>query len=116
MTPETERLLRWWRDREVRELPFLLCQMEAVETIIWLTEYAGPVGSLDYRIHAEMTYFTAPNHAVVFRTGSIACGQALPSNGFDNSASRLPANVGNTFLRVSKLPGHRRTVEEKQRR
>lgn len=40
VTPETERLLRWWRDRSVRELPFFFCQIEAVETIIWLAEVA----------------------------------------------------------------------------
>ena len=40
VTPETERLLRWWRDRSVRELPFFFCQLEAIETIIWLTEVA----------------------------------------------------------------------------
>lgn len=40
VTPETERLLRWWRDPSVREYPFFFCQLEAVETIIWLTEVA----------------------------------------------------------------------------
>lgn len=40
VTPETERLLRWWRDTTVREFPFFFCQLEAVETIIWLTEVA----------------------------------------------------------------------------
>lgn len=40
VTPETERLLRWWRDSSVREFPFFFCQLEAVETIIWLTEVA----------------------------------------------------------------------------
>lgn len=40
VTPETERLLRWWRDTSVREFPFFFCQLEAVETIIWLTEVA----------------------------------------------------------------------------
>lgn len=40
VTPETERLLRWWRDRSVREYPFFFCQLEAVETIIWLSEVA----------------------------------------------------------------------------
>lgn len=40
VTPETERLLRWWRDPKVREFPFFFCQLEAVETIIWLTEVA----------------------------------------------------------------------------
>lgn len=41
VTPETERLLRWWRDPDVREFPFFFCQLEAVETIIWLTEVAS---------------------------------------------------------------------------
>ncbi len=45
VTPETERLLRWWRDPSVRELPFFFCQLEAVETIIWLNE----VASKDFR-------------------------------------------------------------------
>ncbi len=45
VTPETERLLRWWRDQEVRKYPFFFCQLEAVETIIWLTE----VASKDFR-------------------------------------------------------------------
>jgi len=40
VTPETERLLRWWRDRSQREFPFFFCQLEAVETVIWLTEVA----------------------------------------------------------------------------
>jgi type III restriction enzyme len=40
VTPETERLLRWWRDPETRDLPFFFCQLEAAETIIWLTEVA----------------------------------------------------------------------------
>ena len=40
ITPETERLLRWWRDASVREFPFFFCQLEAVETVIWLTEVA----------------------------------------------------------------------------
>jgi type III restriction enzyme len=41
VTPETERLLAFWRDRSARELPFFFCQLEAVETIIWLSEVAG---------------------------------------------------------------------------
>jgi len=40
VTPETERLLRWWREPGVRKLPFFFCQLEAVETLIWLTEVA----------------------------------------------------------------------------
>ena len=54
-----------------------------------LYAYAGLMGSIDYRIRADMTFFTASNDGAVFSTGSIAFGQALPANGFDNSASRL---------------------------
>lgn len=79
-----------------------------------LYAYAGLVGSLDYRIRADMTYFTAPNHGAVFCTGSIAYGQALPANGFDNSAAKVLANVVNAFLKPGQLPGFHWTVEEKQ--
>ncbi len=79
-----------------------------------LYAYAGLVGSLDYRIRADMTYFTAPSNGAVFCTGSIGYGQALPSNGFKNSASRVLANVIDAFLTPGKLPGQHWTVEEKQ--
>jgi N,N-dimethylformamidase len=79
-----------------------------------LYAYAGLTGSLDYRIRADMTYFTAPNNGAVFSTGSIAYGQALPANGFDNSAARVLANVVNAFLKPGSLPGGNWTIEEKQ--
>jgi N,N-dimethylformamidase len=79
-----------------------------------LYAYAGLTGSLDYRIRADMTYFTAPNDGAVFSTGSIAYGQALPANGFNNSAARLLANVVNAFLKPGSLPGSNWTIEEKQ--
>lgn len=79
-----------------------------------LYAYAGLVGSLDYRIRGDITYFTAPNHGAVFSTGSIAYGQALPANGFDNSASRLLKNVVDAFIADGRLPGGMWTLEEKQ--
>jgi N,N-dimethylformamidase len=79
-----------------------------------LYAYAGLTGSLDYRIRGDMTYFTAPSNGAVFSTGSIAYGQALPANGFNNSASRVLANVVNAFLKPGRLPGNHWTVEEKQ--
>ena len=56
----------------------------------------------------------APNDGAVFCTGSIAYGQALPANGFDNSAAKVLANVVDAFLKPGKLPGADWTVEEKQ--
>ncbi|KPG02221.1 N,N-dimethylformamidase [Rhodopseudomonas sp. AAP120] len=79
-----------------------------------LYAYAGLTGSLDYRIRGDITYFTAPNDGAVFSTGSIGYGQALPANGFDNSASRVLANVVDAFLKPGRLPGSHWTVEEKQ--
>jgi N,N-dimethylformamidase len=79
-----------------------------------LYAYAGLTGSLDYRIRGDITYFTAPNHGAVFSTGSIAYGQALPANGFNNSAARVLTNVVNAFLTPGRLPGGQWTVEEKQ--
>jgi len=39
VTGITRRLLDYWRDREERgSLPFFFCQLEAIETLIWLTE------------------------------------------------------------------------------
>jgi len=34
----TRRLLQFWNDNSERNYPFFFCQMEAIETIIWLTE------------------------------------------------------------------------------
>lgn len=79
-----------------------------------LYAYAGLVGSLDYRIRADMTYFTAPNNGAVFCTGSIGYGQALPANGFDNAAAKVLSNVVDAFLRDGALPGSSWTLEEKQ--
>jgi len=40
VTPETARLLRHWRDHKFNEIRPFFCQVEAVETAIWLTEVA----------------------------------------------------------------------------
>ncbi|MDG3006087.1 BPTD_3080 family restriction endonuclease [Paludisphaera mucosa] len=40
VTPETARLLQYWRDPDFAGLRPFFCQVEAVETAIWLTEVA----------------------------------------------------------------------------
>ncbi len=40
VTPETARLLRHWRHHEFSGIRPFFCQLEAVETVIWLTEAA----------------------------------------------------------------------------
>ena len=41
VTPETARLLRHWRQHDFQGIRPFFCQVEAAETIIWLTEVAG---------------------------------------------------------------------------
>ena len=42
VTPETARLLHHWRHHQFSDLRPFFCQVEAVETVIWLTEVAAP--------------------------------------------------------------------------
>ncbi len=55
VTPETARLLDYWRNHEFESIRPFFCQVEAVETAIWLTEVAPKTKNgkkyLDY-IHA----------------------------------------------------------------
>jgi N,N-dimethylformamidase beta subunit-like protein/concanavalin A-like lectin/glucanase superfamily protein len=79
-----------------------------------LYAYPGMTGTHDYRIRADMVYFTAPNHGGVFSTGSIGFGQALPHNRFDNNVSKLLKNVVDAFAKDGPLPGGAWVAEEKQ--
>ena len=58
VTPETARLLQHWRHHPFGHIRPFFCQLEAVETAIWLTEVApkrGPVGRayIDYLQNAN---------------------------------------------------------------
>ena len=44
VTPETARLLHHWRNYEFDGIRPFFCQLEAVETLIWLTEVAPIIG------------------------------------------------------------------------
>ncbi len=44
VTPETARLLRHWRHHRFRDIRPFFCQVEAAETVIWLTEVAAGLG------------------------------------------------------------------------
>ncbi|WP_211227259.1 BPTD_3080 family restriction endonuclease [Saccharospirillum impatiens] len=44
VTPETARLLQHWRDHKFSGIRPFFCQVEAVETAIWLTEVAPQLG------------------------------------------------------------------------
>ena len=57
VTPETARLLQHWRHHDFSSVRPFFCQVEAVETLIWLTEVAPNVregkGFLDHLINAN---------------------------------------------------------------
>ncbi|MBL38365.1 MAG: restriction endonuclease [Xanthomonadales bacterium] len=44
VTPETQRLLKHWRHHKFNDIRPFFCQVEAVETAIWLTEVAPQMG------------------------------------------------------------------------
>jgi type III restriction enzyme len=46
VTPETARLLQHWRHHEFSGVRPFFCQVEAVETAIWLTEVAPQIGKI----------------------------------------------------------------------
>lgn len=46
VTPETMRLLQHWRHFDFQGIRPFFCQIEAVETLIWLTEVAPKSGNL----------------------------------------------------------------------
>ena len=45
VTPETARLLKHWRHHQFSGIHPFFCQVEAVETAIWLTEFAPAIGN-----------------------------------------------------------------------
>ena len=49
VTPETARLLQHWRQHEFSSIRPFFCQVEAIETAIWLTEVAPQVGKAGER-------------------------------------------------------------------
>jgi type III restriction enzyme len=59
VTPETARLLQHWRHHKFSGVRPFFCQVEAVETAIWLTEVAPQIGKvgqgfLDHLINANL--------------------------------------------------------------
>ena len=49
VTPETARLLHHWRHHRFNDIRPFFCQVEAVETVIWLTEVAPSLGNAGRR-------------------------------------------------------------------
>ncbi len=54
VTPETARLLDHWRNHKFASIRPFFCQVEAVETLIWLTEVAPQLGKVGEQLLSEL--------------------------------------------------------------
>ena len=54
VTPETARLLQHWRHHQFSDIRPFFCQVEAVETVIWLTEVAPKLGRAERQILEDL--------------------------------------------------------------
>ena len=54
VTPETARLLKHWRHHAFSDLRPFFCQVEAAETVIWLTEVAPSLGDRGKSVLADI--------------------------------------------------------------
>ncbi|MFO1035713.1 MAG: DUF6605 domain-containing protein [Geminicoccaceae bacterium] len=79
-----------------------------------LYAHPGMYGSYDYRVRGDMIFYTTPNGGAVFTTGSIAFGQSLPTNNFQNDVSRILKNVVDAFAKDGALPNALWVNHEKQ--
>lgn len=73
----------------------------------------GMGGTQNPGVRCDMVYFTTHQHGAVFAPSSIAWGQALPCQGFDNNVSRVMKNVLDAFVKPGPLPGSGYVAEEK---
>jgi type III restriction enzyme len=64
VTPETARLLQYWRHHQFSDFRPFFCQIEAAETMIWLTEVA-PLSRNGQRLLAHLT--AANKDAILMR-------------------------------------------------
>ena len=68
VTPETARLLTYWRGNHWEGIRPFFCQVEAVETAIWLTEVAPKLGKRTRRILDHLKDANAEANPEIYRT------------------------------------------------
>jgi N,N-dimethylformamidase len=59
---------------------------------------AQPWLDLADKVRADMVYFECPNGGAVFSTGSVSWLSCLSHNGYENTVSRITANVMKRFV------------------
>lgn len=67
VTPETQRLLLHWRHHPFQGVRPVFCQVEAVETAIWLTEVAPKLGNRTAKFKAHLDGANAQANPDLFR-------------------------------------------------
>ena len=67
VTPETARLLRHWRSSDFETIRPFFCQVEAVETAIWLTEVAPKMGKRTKDIFDRLKIVNEEANPEIFR-------------------------------------------------
>jgi N,N-dimethylformamidase len=81
------------------------------EDILYM--HPGMGGTQHPLVRADMVFFTTPNNGAVFSASSIAWGQALPWNNYNNNVSQVMRNVIDAFSKPGPLPGAAFDAEEK---
>jgi hypothetical protein len=99
VTPETARLLRHWRTHQFSGIHPFFCQIEAVETLIWLTEVA-PRGDPDsYYARRELVppdMFTCLEKAKIVITNDPA--QLMYQDLADTACHRITSAITHSFI------------------
>ncbi len=96
VTPETGRLLQHWRSYPFASVRPFFCQIEAVETAIWLTEVAPHLGE---RTRKFLDYLKSANEQANARRSVFHCSPTGLANGRetalckDSQASRSELKV-----------------------
>ena len=68
VTPETARLLQHWRHHEFQGVRPFFCQVEAVETAIWLSEVAPKLGSSNQKFTEHLKAANSQANPELIRT------------------------------------------------
>jgi type III restriction enzyme len=68
VTPETARLLQHWRHHQFAGIRPFFCQVEAVETLIWLTEVAPSIGKEGKRFLDHLAAVNREANPEILRT------------------------------------------------
>ncbi len=107
VTPTTRRLLEYWRDPE-RENKLFFCQVEALETAIYITEAAAKYGDgwIDgyLREQHELSGSPLPRMALKMATGSgktVVMAMLIAWHSLNKAANTQDARFSDSFLVVA---------------